>query len=167
MTSNAEQVRLAITVFDDPERLWSTVLMLLCNGLTHDQLCLVALAKKMKGSCLTYLQKLSGEERDRLTSFCEAVEEWADAGSERVVATSGALLGSLRQAQDPRTGNGTGRQDLSFAWRTADLENHIGQGAIVLVARAASPAQQTVVTRALLSGSLHRVTTFEFAATQR
>lgn len=161
MSEHPEQVRLALTVFDELERLWSTVLALAQQGLHGNQLCLVATAATMKDVSLPENFALHQSERSLLLKLCEAVEPWVGAiNGLQIIATSGPLLDALRQDQ-PSEHNAPPKLRV-FTGKGLGLAEDIGNGAIVLVVRSFNAKQQLHVTRALLSRSVHMVTTHEF-----
>ena len=163
MAEKTEQVRLAITIFDDLERLWTTVLALLRNGLTVEQICLMAADTTMQKVRPPETIDADEADRNRLSGLCETVESWPGAiDGHLVVATSGPLLDTLRAT---RTFEATAEtKPRVFTSRGENLLEPVANGATVLVVRSLEAKQQSLVTRTLLSSSVHRVTTHDFSA---
>ncbi len=162
MSATIEQIRIAITVFDDPERLWGAVLALLRNGLSSTQLCLLARESSLAGACNAYLQNSPKEDRQHVAALCERVEDLPCERRERIVATGRSLLVSLLGTRASCDNHAPVALILSHD--TTDLDNEIEQGLVALIAKSSDPRQQSIVTRTLLNRSVHRVTTCEFAA---
>lgn len=99
-----------------------------------------------------------------LKGHCSRVEDWlraSDSDSERIVASAGPILRSLRLAR--KTGEPDSAVPSVFARMHGELESHIGQGAVVQIVMSYDPKQQSTATRTLLAWSLNRVTTHQFA----
>ena len=163
MNQGADQCRLAITAFDDPQDVWGTIHALLAKGFAVEQFCLVALATIM--ARVGSLDRVFGGESSLLRLLTEQVEDLPTTGEERtnhghrIVATAGPLFKSVLPVM--------GDDDTSNAHITeehrAELESQARKGAIVLIVKSSNPAQQWLSTRTLLDQSSHSVKTYEFA----
>ena len=162
MTMTSEQVRIAFTIFDDPERLWGAVSALIGRGLDCAQLCLMARESTMAEACSVYLRGDRDTHRRDVAALCEEVEDWSGKGDGRIVATAGSRVVRLLRAQASNGGKAPG--SVTVSRHTADLENDIAPGVVALLATSSDPKQQVITASTLLNRSLHRVTTFEFAA---
>ena len=162
MNQGADQLRLAITAFDDPQEVWSTILALLAKGFAIEQFCLVALAAIM--ARVGPLERVFGAESSSLRALTEQVEDWPTGGARasdghRLVATSGSLFRSML----PAPGDGHSTKAHITEEHRSELESQVRRGAIVLIVKASNPAQQWLSTRTLLDQSSHSVKTYEFA----
>ena len=163
MSQGAEQIRLAIGVFDSPSSLWRTVLALMDDGLMPEQFCLLTTAPTAAEiSPPAGIDKdISDADRYRVSRLYEQVETWPESGnSRRIVATSGPLLNSLLKVQmaDAASKNpGVSGEHMS------EMLKQVRHGGLLLVIRSLSPAQQRLSTRALLDQSPHSVKTYDFA----
>ncbi len=159
MSAGADQYRLAVAVFDDPDRLWSALRVLVHGGLGLDQICLVASASTMERL------PAPGSDRAALGQIAEVLtlllDRTTDPAGRDLVATPGPLLEALRQVADAQHNavNGTSTAGTSVRPKIAD---HVFDGAITLFVRSNTPVQQSLATRALLSQSSRIVKTFEF-----
>jgi hypothetical protein len=163
MAQNADQYRLAVTVFDDVDALIEAILELLRSGLCQEQLCFAArretlLAwdkpRRLPGPVLALIESL---ERSTTAITCKGVDIAVVRGGAtllEVVATHRAVAGAGAAAQHAEAAPGL--------W--PGLLGHIRNGATVLVVSSMSPAQQAASTRMLLGVSQRRVQTYEFLA---
>lgn len=155
MSQGAEQVRLAIGVFDDPDNLWRTVRALMDDGFSLEQFCLVGLASTVADIGRT------GYAPAFQPGLFSQVEAWPGTGDgHAIVATSGPLLNSLLSPQAP--GTDSGNQSRMFTEHTSEILVQVLKGTIVLVIRSLTPAQQRSSTRTLLDQSSHSVKTYDF-----
>lgn len=156
MNPEADHFRLAVATFDEANSLRRAVEALLAAGLSSEQLCLLARKETLAGLSAPASDAAHASSFKALVSSFEA---WPVPGV-NVVATAGTLRDSLVQIQghDSRKAAEVGLQ----AAQRPDLAEHIGDGAVTIVVRSATPAQQSVATRTLLSRSSHRVKTYEF-----
>ena len=172
MDPGADQYRLAIAAFDDPESLWSAIRTLVGAGFSAEQFCLVALATKL--AVITLPERIPGAPRDLLEAMARNVEDWPNSSNgstgdgqmgagDRIVATAGQVSRSLLPAPSAGDGDGGQRQGHISDQHRSELEAHVLQGAIVLVVKSSNPAQQWMSTRTLLDHSSHSVKTYEFA----
>ncbi len=160
MALGAEQCRLTIAVFDEPERLWRTIQTLLGAGLPVEQFCLAALATTM--ACVADASPISEADCSLLTTLTQKVEAWPGGqNGHSIVATSGSLFKTLSHAQSAGDGARTHARISALHW--SELVEQIRNGAIVLIVSASSPAQQRLSTRTLLNESSRSVQTYEFA----
>ena len=165
MQPGADQVRLAIGVFDEPENLCGALLSLADDGFQPEQFCLVARAATLVGfDRLTILGRLAEDRRQYLARLRDRIASWptssvaGTADEHGIVATSSPVLSFLLQA--PVAG---GRSTAGLpAEPVIEIEAQAIRGAIVLVIRAMTPAQQRRSTRTLLDTSLHSVKTYDF-----
>ena len=163
MSQGAEQIRLAIGVFDSLSSLWRTVLALMDDGLLPEQFCLLATAAKAAevGRPAGIGDDISESDRYRVSTLYERVETWPGSGnSHRIVATAGPLVDSLLIAQ--RAGGALKNVGVS-AEHMSEMLKQVQHGGLVLVINSLSPAQQRLSTRALLAQSPHSVKTYDFA----
>ena len=168
MSQGAEQIRLAIGVFDGPTSLWRTVLSLMDDGLLPEQFCLLATAAKAAeiGRPAGIGDDISESDRYRVSTLYERVETWPDetgpgsGNSHRIVATAGPLVDSVSIAQ--RAGGALKNVGVS-AEHMSEMLKQVQLGGLVLVINSLSPAQQRLSTRALLDHSPYSVKTYDFA----
>ena len=157
MNQGADQFRLAITAFDDPQTAWGTIRALLANGFDIEQFCLVALARS--------LERVVGDDSCRFRALVEQVEDWPSIGGEKtndghqIVATAGPLIRSVL----PALGDESEAHAHITPEHRLELEAQARQGAIVLIVESSNPAQQRLSTRTLLDQSSRSVKTYEFA----
>ena len=164
MSQGADQIRLAIGVFDTLFSLWRTVEGLIDDGLLLEQFCLVATAATAAeiSRPADPGDPISDDVRQRVSNLCSQVETWpgTDDGH-RVVATSGPLLDSLLRAQV--TGLASTFPVGISAEHTTEMLKQVQNGALALIIRSLTPAQQRISTCALLDQSPHSVKTYDFA----
>jgi hypothetical protein len=161
----AQRHRLALGVFDGGVGLLAAVFDIVGAGLVPRQLCVTALAQTLaflpKSSALSPLMNAHALE---VLELMEEVQTRIDA--KLVVATRSAACQNLAWIEQ-----------LPFApspianWMTGGLRsrlmNHIRNGAAVLLACSDTLAQQSSVTRILLTHSSQRVETHEFVSNAR
>lgn len=160
MVPGAEHCRLAVTTFEEPERLWRAVAALLDAGLATEQICLVGLASTMARFAAT----VSGtpDQVRRATALFSDLHDWpGTSDSQLIVGTSGELLRALLQAQAISVGP-NGETSTSIR-KKLDLEGQVRDGNIALVVGSSGARQQLLTTRNLLAISSHRVLAYEFS----
>ena len=161
MAAPAQQCRLAIGVFDEPEWLWRSLLALLGEGLRPDQCCLVGRAASL--ARIPPSDSTVEADRRRLATLYRnvaAVPGLNDGCG--VSATAGPVLDCWRSLD-------SAQREIKSALRIstthdAELLAQIERGAVALVVRSFSPGQQSTVARALLQQSSHGVKTYEVAS---
>ena len=162
MSQGAEQIRLAIGVFDSPTSLWRTVLALMDDGLMPEQFCLLTTERTASevGRPASISEDIGDADRDRVSRLYEQVETWPGSGnSHRIIATSGPLLDSLLNVQ---MSDAASKNAGISGEHMAEMLKQVRRGGLVLVIRSLSPAQQRLSTRALLDQSPHSVKTYDF-----
>jgi hypothetical protein len=165
MTIQIDRVRLAITAFDEPERLWQTLNDLLGRGIDPGQMCLMGRPRVLKAACKIKAGLVPPAKLNRLAGLCAATQEFslpALWGGGAFVASSGPLLDLLLQE---RSGSPFVKSSSEDDRRVLDDLAHADD--VILVVQSRAPRQQLVATRAMLAGSLRRVTTHEYAMTAR
>ena len=167
MTRDVNHFRLVVAIFDEPQSLQRAVKALLLAGLTSDQLCLVAhadtLAALAQGA-------QGGEGHSAVEQLVSRIEAWpadAAAGSPQSESPLGATAGALRDDLVRllhRSASTSGSDGALQVAQRPDFAEHLTGGAITVVVRSTTPAQQSVTTRTLLGQSSHRVKTYEFTS---
>lgn len=155
MSPEADHFRLAVATFDAPGSLGRAVDALVAAGVSTDQICLVARRETFVG-LVQSPAATGGSAIQRLTS---ALDTWPGSGAS-VQATAGLLRDSLTQLHllDPQKSSDCGSQ----AAQRPDFGDSVPDGAVTLIVRSRTPAQQSIATRTLLSQSSNRVKTYEF-----
>lgn len=163
MTPRSEQVRLAITVFDEFERLWNAMLDLLEAGLSNEHICLLALEATAEALRRSSPAMRRPEDQQWLARLLDRMEPWTvGRNGGRIVGTDGGLMRLVKRQQP--NGSGNEKLPLIIGGQKVDLETIVGQGAVALLVQSSNPSQQSRVTRILLSHSTHWITTHEFPA---
>ena len=164
MTRDGDHFRLVVAIFDEPQSLRRALDALTAAGLSADQLCLLARTETLTGLAQDVGANVGDSALARLVGRIQA---WPGApGETRFSATSGSLRDHLARLQRSGTGSATAAASdgaLQAAQRP-DFADHLGGGAITVVVRSTTPAQQSVTTRTLLGQSTHRVKTYEFTS---
>lgn len=161
MIMSIDRVRLAITAFDEPERLWQTLNDLLKQGIGPEQMCLVARPEALKAVSQVKATILPPAQMARLAGLCSSTRSVpmpAARNGKPLEASCGPLLDLL--LQDPL------RSPLSVVQSEEDrklFDEFAHENDVVLVVLSNQPRQQLAATRAMLAGSLRRVTTHEYA----
>lgn len=162
MSPGADQYRLAVAVFDDPQGLWRAVRALMSDGVLLEQLCLAAVDTTM--ARLDHPAR-GGGDGHLASALLSQVQDWpGEIGRPSIVATSGPLLDALRQVRDGWPDASADGHAVSH--HRPELADHVLVNNVTLVVRSHTPAQQSQTTRTLLSHSSHRVKTFEFTFAQ-
>ena len=164
MATADERYSLALTAFGEPADLWQTVAALFGEGVSVEQMCLVALAPLMARFAPRHA-RFNGQ-TERMAQLHGSVQSWPDeAPGRQIVATSGPLLSVVRewQAQDAERER-TGKPGITSK---ANLDSFVGDGQVALIVRAADSAQQIRITRALLEYSKQRVLSIMLRARQQ
>lgn len=163
MAPRTERARLAFTVFDETDRLWSAILSLIDEGIDIGQLCIIS-NQDQKAALVVSLRgdKFAG----RLAQLEPLVQSmkpcpWL-AHSRSVLATSGPVLSRLN-------GSDCGiEHGAPLPKAIATLRESIAcipsLGVTGLIVNSRDPGQQSLATRTLLEHSLHWVTTHEFVS---
>ena len=154
---------LALTAFGEPADLWQTVAQLLGEGISVEQMCLVALSTLMPR--FAPKSGKSSSQAEHMARLHASVQTWTDgATTQQIVATSGPLLPVVRewQANDAEQA----RTVRSGIGPKTNLESLVAEGQVALIVRAADTSQQIRITRALLEISKQRVLSIMLRAPQ-
>jgi hypothetical protein len=160
MGENADLFRLAISVFDEPQRLEGAITDLFADNFDERDMCLVgtrqAFDRLMPMSAGAAVPKPS---RALLAGQFQPLSPLTE--NQDVVATSGDLLRTLLSHAK---WHGGARTPRSFPLQEllARSSDHIGRGAIALLVSAPDPLLQHRSSRILLRHSAHTVQTHEF-----
>lgn len=159
MDQGADQMRLAITVFDKPRKLERALKSLISQGFSRQQLCVAASEAK----ATTVQQTISAEysEFHEIVALLEQARDWPGlADGHHVVATSGSLLDTLLMGSVNADGAGNG--DLRAFEIGSELVPQLMEGDIALIVRSMTAEQHVTATRALLRESSQRVRTYDY-----
>lgn len=167
MGQRADQMRLAITVFDKPRKLELALQILISQGFSQEQLCVAAL-----DATTASVQQSSPSERSEfheISALLEQAKDWPGlADGHRIVATSGPLLDTLTKGSANADGaDGAGSGDLRAFEIGSELVPQLMQGCIALIVRSMTAAQHVIATRALLRESSQRVRTYDYTIAGR
>jgi hypothetical protein len=160
MTTEPRKARLSIGIYDQADRLCSTVVKLIERGFSEEQLGLAALRSTVEK--LQTATQLEIASRQRILRLLNEVHPLRDPdGGERLVSSRGPILTFLRDhgISQPLTGGGSGQ--MTTAMR-AEIERQIREGATALAIASQTTDQQWLSTRILLEESAFPVQTHEF-----
>jgi hypothetical protein len=165
MADQAATIRLAIAVFDEPQRLETAVADLCAAGVTKEGICLAGLPSAFDAA----KQRVAGRTAGDPTKALMGGHKQRVAGPKgdlELCATPGVLLRTLLASAAEGQRATTAMSRRGGSWLLPDLcsrlTGHWRQGAIALFVSANSHAAQHRWSRVLLRHSAHTVQTHEF-----
>jgi hypothetical protein len=160
MGESAGPLRLAIGVFDEPERLEGAITDLFADNFTARDMCLVGTRRAFDTLIPAPASPAAPDPRTLLSRQLQPILPLVQ--DQELVATSGELLGMLLIGGKWNLGAST----LSTSGLLPELlgksTGEIGEGAIALLVSAPDPLRQHRSSRILLRHSAHTVQTHEF-----